>query len=324
MSVNHQFSAGKAGSDGRSGVERGLGPVPRRLKGASPRRVRAWKARAGARVRASMGLALSPEAANERFMQDHAFSLLAEKQLRVANAAGAARAAIAAAAARTDAQRERIQKDEDGARDRRFRRHVERISIPFDRYTIDRPTQRARQGARAPCRVGRPRRRSPRVRRVGAAARAGPADAPAPSEPLDVGVDASAVARRSIVAALGKGSPLHLAGESALVPFTIDVSADRGPDGQPSGPRTNEFHSSKTRRAGTSCCVFNETCRSWVPAEAVKSRRNGPCVDSAWRAARICPYAPPLRPVQHDSTREKLADLAIASRPISHHDGESR
>jgi hypothetical protein len=312
MSVNHQ----------QSHVERRLESVPRRLKGASPRRVRAWKARAGARVRASVGLALSPEAANERFMQDHAFSLLAEKQLRAANAAGAAKAATAAAAARTDAQRERIRRDEDRARDRRFRRHVERISIPFDRYIRDRPTQGVRQGPRAPCRVGRPRRRSPRVRRVGAA-RAGPAKDPAPSEPPDVGADASAVALPSIVATLGRGASLHLAGQDALVLTTISVAVDPRIIGQLAAPRTSRFHSSKTPRAHASRCVSSQTRRSGVAAEAVKSRRAGPCVRSGWRTAWIS--ALPLRLVQHDSRHRKVAELEIAATPkSSHHKGDGR
>ncbi len=67
MSVNHEFSAGKAGSDGRSRVERRAGSVPRRLKSASPRRVRAWKERASARAKARTGQALSPQAASDRF-----------------------------------------------------------------------------------------------------------------------------------------------------------------------------------------------------------------------------------------------------------------
>lgn len=204
MSVTHERSAGEpsrshGGPEELSRVERRPRPVPGRVRRASPRRVRAWKARANARAEARTRLwadaerareARSRESEHERFMRDHAGWSVADEQLRAANAAGAANAAAAAAVARTDAEREAILRNEDRARESRLDRHIEKVSIPVDRYTpkiSDARDLRARTVypvARGSRRVRRAPRRARRLRRVGAAARAAPTDNPA--EPPEV------------------------------------------------------------------------------------------------------------------------------------------
>jgi hypothetical protein len=186
--------------------ERCVPPVPPRLKGASARRVGAWNARARKRAEAYAALCATATearlkalslAARARYERDHAFGLRAEEELRDANAAGAARAALAIAAACTDAECEHIQREEDRARDQRLQRHIERISIPEDRYTLaseDPSVWRAlsiRRVTHGPRRVRRAPRRARRARRVAAVARGSPGDDTPPAEPPGEPGDAS-------------------------------------------------------------------------------------------------------------------------------------
>jgi hypothetical protein len=69
-----------------------------------------------------------------KYMRDRVLWLVAEGTLKAINEAGAARAAIAAAAARTEWRRRKILRDEARKKAWRLQRHNAKVSIPVDRY----------------------------------------------------------------------------------------------------------------------------------------------------------------------------------------------
>jgi hypothetical protein len=240
MTVHHRRSAVRrglspSGSDEQSRIG-GLRRIPKRLRNSSPRRVRAWKARAAWRAYAYTELRahanrtfeklLSPEAAMAKYMRDFPFWSLAERQLQAANEAGAARAATAAAAARKESTRRKILRDEARKKAWRLQRHNAKVSIPVDHYIREisasadskkRLAKAFRLEVRGPRRVRRAPRRARRVRRVRAPTRAGPADSPAPSKPRDDAPTARALSLGAAQGALPHAGFLRAAIKAAEV-----------------------------------------------------------------------------------------------------------
>ncbi len=252
-------------------------------------------------------------------MRDRAFALRAEEELRDANAAGEARAGLAIAAASTDPERERIQRGEDRARGERLQRHIERISIPEDRYTPaseDPSVWRAlsmRRVTHGPRRVRRASRRPRRARRDAAVARGSPGNDPPPAEPPGEPGDASG----AIVMVPNKGPPRRAADLGTRILAAIDADVNRRVDERLAALQADGLYSTEALPAGISRRVFHEICQSGVVVGGEKDGRTWSRARAAWHAARRSGPVARLCRLQDGRTDEELADLAMVSTQVS-------